>query len=458
MSHHHVAETAAQTRIGGRGAFALIVLALTQFMLVIDITAVNVALPLMGEELRLDPALAGWSVAAYAVPFGGLLLLGGRLADVFGSRRMLVIGLIVFTLASLAAAVATGPGLFLGARAAQGVGAALLSPAALSTLVRTFDGTWRRRALAIWGGIGGAGAALGVLLGGVLAGGPGWRWIFLINVPVGILVVIAVPFVVGAMAPGARERLDASSAVLATLGFASLIAAISTTATPPLAIGLAVLAIALLIGFVLVERRSARPLIRLSLLTSRPLASGAVLMFTSTMLLVGTFFVLSFLLQQGSGWSATAAGLAFLPVAIGVIAGAQLAGHLVGRFGGRRIAPIGLLVAAAGLGLTALGGSDVTAITGAAIASLGLGAGFVCASTTALSDVDHAESGAASGALSSFHELGSGVGVAAVAAIAVAGYGVSFTVLAAVALLDAVVAAITLPRGVPAGGAAHFAH
>lgn len=452
-------QSAAHARFDRREKLALAVLALAQAMLVIDVTAVNVALPLMSRDLGLDAALASWTVAAYTVPFGGLLLFGGRLADVFGARRMLLCGLAVFTIASLASAIAVEPILFLSARAVQGIGAALVSPAALSTLVRRFDGVRRHRALAVWGGTGGAGAAVGVLIGGLLAGGPGWRWIFLMNVPIGAFVAVALPVAVIAMMPGKRQPLGAGSAIFATIGFASLIAAISLAgriAVPILAI-LVAIALALLVGFVLLERRATQPLIRLALLRSRPLISGASLLLVSTGVLIGTFFLLSFRLQVGANWTPLGTGLAFLPIAIGVVAGAQLGGHLLGRFGARRVAPIAMLLAAAGLCAPALGSSDITTIVAASVGAIGLGASFVCASTTALSEVDPAESGAASGLLNSFHELGSGIGVATIAAVAAAGFGIGFAALSAAAVVGAAVA-ITLPSGKPVGGTVHFGH
>jgi EmrB/QacA subfamily drug resistance transporter len=443
----------------GKG-FALLVLCVVQAMLVLDVTVVNVALPVMSAELGFDPALAGWAIAAYAIPFGGLLILGGRLADALGTRRMLFAGLALFTAASLAAGFAADATWLLAARAAQGVGAALLSPAALATLLQRFTGPSRHRALAAWGAVGGGGAAIGVLLGGLLTGGPGWRWIFFINIPVGILVAIALPTIVGATVVHARGRgrIDVVGAILATTGIASLVASITAARLmPPLiAAGIAVLGVALLAAFVAVERRAARPLLRIALLRSRPVASGSLLMLLATGVLVGSFFMFSFELQAGAGWSPIATGLAFLPISLGVIGGAHVAGRAVGHAGARRVAPVALLTSALGLGATAatvsLGLGEVLAIAGMTVAALGLGAGFVCASTTALSQVETAEAGSASGVLNSFHEIGSAVGVAGFAAIAASSIGLGFTVAAVIAAATAVLAASVIPAGATGGG------
>lgn len=468
MTHPHSSEIEAPhepaARPSRRDGLTLLLLALAQAMLVLDVTVVNVALPVLSRELGLEPGLAGWAIAAYAVPFGGLLILGGRLTDVFGARRMLLAGLALFTVASLAAGLATDSTLFLGARAAQGVGAALLSPAALATLLHRFEGPARRRALAVWGAVGGAGAAIGVLLGGLLTGGPGWRWIFFINVPIGIAVAIAVPLVVAGAVIVRRGRVDVLGAVLATAGAASLVAAISSVELmePAVAWALAAVSVLLLGGFAIVQRRSAHPLVRLGLLRSRPVASGSMLMLVSTGLLVGGFFMFSFELQGGAGWSPIATGLAFLPISVGVVAGAHLGARAIGRLGARIVAPTGLIVATIGLTTTtstiSADQGPALAIVGMTVAALGLGAGFVSASTTALSLISGHEAGTASGVLNSFHELGSAVGVAFFAAIAVTSLPLGFGVAAAIAAITAVVAALVLPAGVTGGGEAKLAH
>lgn len=449
-------------RMTGRDRLTLLVLALAQAMLVIDVTVVNVALPRMSVELGFDPSLAGWAIAAYAVPFGGLLLLGGRLGDLVGTRRMLLIGVALFTLASLVAALATEPIGLLTARAGQGVGAALLSPAALSTLVKRFDGPARTRALAVWGAVGGAGAAVGVLLGGLLTEGPGWRWIFYLNLPVGAIIVIAIPLLVAA-SKGIPGRADIGGALAGTLGIAGLIVALSSIGRldPAFVVVAAAVGAALLAGFVLIERRVAPPLIRLELIRRRTVATGSLLMFAATVLLVGSFFLLSFLLQNGLGWGAAATGLAFLPIAVAVVIGAQAGGHLLSRLGARRIAPAGLLIAAAGFAAAAVLPAVEAVIASASVASLGLGAVFVSASTTALGGVAHEESGAASGFLNTWHEFGAAVGVAALGAAVLSPVVPplpGFVAVGVAALIAAVLAAIVVPSGKPEGSVAGFVH
>lgn len=450
---------AAATHEPRRPRLTLVVLALTQAMLVIDLTVVNVALPAMSAELGIAPALTGWVIAAYAVPFGGLLLLGGRLADVFGTRRMLIAGLVVFTGASLVAGLAVDSAWLIGARAAQGVGAALLSPAALATLLHRFHGAARHRALGVWSAIGGAGAAVGVLLGGLLAGGPGWRWIFLVNLPIGVLVALAVPRIVGASAFCSRSasgRIDVAGALLATVGLAAVVASftVGELVRPLAGVVVAAGGAVVLSVFVVVERRTAVPLIRVGLLRSRPVATGSLLMLVATAVLVGGFIMLSFQLQAGAGWGPIATGVAFLPIALGIVVGAHIAGRAVGGVAARRVAPAALGLAAAGLGLTAAAIAvalpEGLAVTGMTIAAVGLGASFVCASTTTLARVDHAEAGTASAVLSSSHEIGSAVGVSAFAAILVSGAQMGFAAATGVAAVAAILAAVVIPRGVSA--------
>ncbi|WP_194408645.1 MFS transporter [Microbacterium cremeum] len=447
----------------GRPRLTLFVLALVQAMLVIDLTVVNVALPVMSAELGIEPALAGWAIAAYAVPFGGLLILGGRLTDVLGARKMLLAGLVVFTVASLVAALAAGPGWLIGARAAQGVGAALLSPAALATLLHRFHGAGRHRALGVWSAIGGAGAAVGVLLGGLLTGGPGWRWIFLVNLPVGVLVALAIPVIVGSATTAARAsgRIDVAGGLLATAGLGAVVSSFTVTEqVGPLAGAVAAGGgLLVLAAFVAVERRTADPLVRPGLLRSRPVATGSLLMLVATGLLVGGFVMFSFQLQIGAGWGPIATGLAFLPIAVGVMVGAHLAGRAIGAAGARRIAPVALVLAAAGLAMTAIaiagGLPEGIAVAAMSVCAAGLGASFVCASTTTLGRVDHAEAGTASAVLSSSHEIGSAAGVSVFAALLASSAVAGFSAAAVAAAVAALLAAIVIAPGVtapPAGG------
>lgn len=378
---------------------ALGLLSLAQLMLIIDVTVVNIALPELSDELSLGAGMAGWMIAAYAIPFGSLLLIGGRLADRFGPRRLFLSGIALFTGASLGAGLAPDASWLLAARTAQGVGAALLSPAALSSVTLLFAGSERHRALAIWGAVGGAGAALGVLAGGLLTGGPGWRWIFFVNVPIGVVVAFAVPLVVPAM-------------------------------------------------------RAAAGAFPLRALVRRPALTGAAMMLGGTGLLVGGFFTLSFRLQDGLGFSPTLTGLSFLPVALGALAGAHAAGHLVMHLGAKGLAALGFGLAAAGLGGTMLAsGSALLLVAAMSVATMGCGMVLVAATVTAMTSAGAGESGVVSGLVNTFHELGAAGGVS-VLAMAGGGFGLA----AGVATAAMVLALLLVPAIRPAADAPRFAH
>jgi EmrB/QacA subfamily drug resistance transporter len=446
----------------------LVLLCLAQFMVILDVTVVNVALPGMATDLTLDRAAMTWVVTAYTLCFGGLMMLGGRLADLLGRRRVFLGGLMLFTAASLAAGLADGAATIVAARAVQGVGAAMLSPAALSILTTTFHGTDRNRALGVWAAVGGSGAAVGVLVGGALVSGPGWAWVFFINVPIGVLVAVLVPLTVAA---GRRQpgRVDVPGALLVTAASAALIYGLVRAGDTGWTSGstwLAVAAAAILyVAFGLVERRVPAPLVRLGLLARRPMAAGLVVMLTASALLISGFFVCSLLLQRLLGLSALGTGLVFLPVAVATIVGAHTAGRLIGRFGPRPVAGSGFAIAALGLVLLAqvqAGASAWTAVLpGFVLAAAGLGAGFVVATTTAMSRVDAHHAGMASGAVNTAHELGAALGVAAVSTIAgasisagpsVPGAGGFVAALWACALVAGAAAALTpwlLPAGRP---------
>ncbi|MCL2729096.1 MAG: DHA2 family efflux MFS transporter permease subunit [Actinomycetia bacterium] len=448
---------------------ALTVLCLAQFMLILDVTVVNVALPDIGADLRLSRSALTWVVTSYTLAFGGLMLLGGRLADALGARRTFLAGLALFAGASLAAGLAGGAGALLTARAAQGVGAALLSPAALSLVTSTFDGEERRRALGVWAGIGGAGAAVGVLLGGLLTSGPGWHWIFYVNVPVGVAVLAVLPSLVAARPPR-PARLDLPGAVLVTGGTVALIKGVVTAgdqgwssaqALIPLA-----LAAVLYAAFAIVERAAGAPLIDVRLLARRPVLAGAFLILVATALLISTFFLTSVHLQQNRGYSALRTGVAFLPIAVATGAGAHIAGRLLGTVGARQLAAAGMAVAALGLVPVAWThqGSGVwsTLVPALSVASFGIGAVFVTAFTTGLAMVPAADSGLASGALNTFHEVGGSIGVAVVSTIAASGiqggvasaFAHAYAACAIAAGAAALVALVVVPPGKPrmAGG------
>ncbi|WP_106401166.1 MFS transporter [Actinocorallia populi] len=446
---------------------ALALIGTAQFMLVLDVTVVNVALPDIGTDLGLGRTALTWTVTMYTLFFGGLMLLGGRLADVFGARRLLLTGLAVFTLASLAAGLAQNETLLIAGRAVQGVGAALLSPAALSTVTTSFHGTERNRALGVWAALGGTGFAAGVLLGGLLTAGPGWRWVFFVNVPVGIVLLAALPAVVRAR-PAHRTagRLDVGGALTVTAATAAFIYGMVNAGddgwtSPGTLLPLAA-AVVLYGTFALVQRAAQDPLMQVGMLARRPVAAGAFLMLVASGLLISLFFLGSLYLQHVRGVSALRTGLLFLPAALATGVGAHVAGRLVGTVGTRPVAVTGLVLVAAGAGLltglSADGGVGLELLPGIVIAAAGVGPVFVTATASALAHVPHEEAGLASGVINTFHELGAAVGVAIASTVAAAGlsgapsiggFTGAYTMFAVIAAVSAAVSLWLVPAGKP---------
>jgi EmrB/QacA subfamily drug resistance transporter len=450
----------------------LTLLAFAQFMLIVDITVVQVALPSIGADLALGREALTWVVTTYTLVFGGLMILGGRLADVVGARRTLLAGLAVFTVASLVCGLATSGAVLVAARAAQGVGAALLSPAALAVITTTFDGNDRSRALGVWAAIGGAGAAAGVLLSGLLTAGPGWQWVFWVNVPVGLVVLALIPGLVRPdVTAGSRQPVDVPGALAVTAATALLIYGVVHAGDAgwgaPLTVGALVAAVAGYAVFVAVESRVRVPLMRPNTLARRPVVSGTLLMLVATGLMLGLFFLTSLYLQHARGLGALATGLLFLPVALGITAGAQLGAHLIGRVGGRPVAVGGLLLTAVGAAVLtqapAVDGVLAAVLPGFVLAAFGIGPVFVAATTTTLANVPREEAGVASGVVNTFHELGGSIGVALVSTVAAAsisgsgtsGFTSGYVVCAVVAAVAAVVALGLVPGGKPHAVAGH---
>jgi EmrB/QacA subfamily drug resistance transporter len=441
----------------------LALVGVAQLMLILDVTVVAIALPHMGADLGLSREALTWVVSGYTLAFGGLLLLGGRAADLLGARRLVLVGLLLFAAASLTAGLATGGPMLLGSRVAQGIAAAVLSPAALSLVVTIFDGEERNKALGIWSALGGSGAALGVLLGGLLTAGPGWQWVFYVNVPVGVVLLIVLRGQLPAQPPpAATGRLDVPGAVLVTAATATLIYALIragdqgwATATTAALIGVAAL---LYVAFVVRQRLAASPLMDVRLLTRRPVATGTLLILVATALMIMMFFLGTFALQGYHGYGALTTGLLFLPVAVATMVGANLAGRVIGRTGPRVLAVVGLLVAAAGMTVSAMWTGATGLVTGMALGAVGTGALFVVASATALGQVAPHEAGLASGIVSTFHEFGASLGAAVVSSMAAAsiagdgagdgadGFTRGFTTGAVVAVVTAAVALALTPR------------
>ncbi|WBP85065.1 MFS transporter [Kitasatospora cathayae] len=437
----------------------LTLLCLAQFMLIVDVTVINVALPSIGDDLRLSRETLTWAVTAYTLCFGGLMLLGGRLADAFGARRLLVTGLVLFTTASLATGLAGNAEVLIGGRLAQGVGAALLSPAALATITRTFHGPERNKALGIWAMLGGIGFALGAMLGGVLTAGPGWSWVFFINVPVGLGILLTLPRLLPAPAPQGGRKIDLPGAVLVTAATGALIYGLikagdaswtSTATLVPLAGS-----VVLYTGFTLVERKTAAPLMDLRILAKRPVTAGSFLMLIATGLLLGYVFLGSLYLQEVRQLSALSTGALLLPVAVATAIGAHLAAHLIAHAGTRLVAAGGLLVSGSGSLVLAQSDSTWGTVLGLAIGAVGIVPVFVSATTTALGFISHQEAGIASGVVNTFHEVGGAVGAAVVSTVAAAGiaqhsaagFPAAYTTLAVVAVVAAVIALALIPRG-----------
>lgn len=436
-------------------------LAAAQFMLILDITVVTVAMPDLGADLAMSRKSLTWVMSGYTLAFGGLMLLAGRAADILGPRRLVLAGLGLFTLASLAVGLASSAEVVIGGRVAQGVGAALMSPAALSVVVRLFDGEERNKALGIWSSLGGVGAAAGVLLGGFLTSGMGWEWVFFLNVPVGVILLVALSKLLPTMPPwAAGGRLDVTGAALVTAATSIAIYAFIGAGERGWASGatigfLAASVVTFGAFWVWLHRTSSStpPLVAPGLLSRRPVFAGTFVLFVATGLMVSVFFLGTFYLQEVAGHGPLATGLLFLPVALATMAGAQTGGRLVTRTGGRGLGVAGLLVAAAGLAVPALTLSTVSVVAAVSVGSAGLGTLFVVAAATALGQVAPEEAGTASGVLSTSHELGSSLGAAVVSGVVgaslVAGTGTGFDrgylLAAAVAAAAAVVTGALIP-------------
>jgi EmrB/QacA subfamily drug resistance transporter len=425
-------------------------LGVAQLMLILDVTVVAVALPSISADLGLGRQSLTWVVSGYTLAFGGLLLLGGRAADLFGARRLVLLGLGLFVGASLLAGLAPTGWALLAGRVLQGLSAAVLSPSALSLVVRMFDGPERDRALGIWSALGGAGAALGLLLGGLLTAGPGWPWVFFVNVPVGLLLGLGLRRALPPdLAGGSPGRLDLLGAALVTAATGTLLYALIQAGdrgwTSAATGALAATAVALYLAFALRVRRAAHPLMNLDLLLRRPVAVGTLLVLVATALMITVFFLGSFYFQRYRGHDALETGLLFLPVALATMAGSTIAGRVLARFGPRLLGAVGLGGGAIGMWVAATAGGSAAMVAGIGLAGAGTGVVFVVASATALGQVGPHEAGLASGIVSTFHEFGAALGAAVVSSMAAtslagtspAGFSRGFTTAAVVAAATA---------------------
>jgi len=434
----------------------LLLLSVAQLMVILDISAVNVALPDLAADLDLGRGDLGWTITSYSLVFGSLLLLGGRAADLLGRRRMFLAGLAVFTVSSLAAALAGDAAMLFAARAGQGLGAAMLSPAALSIITTSFHGAERARALAVWGAVGGAGAAIGVLLGGALTELVSWRAIFFINLPVGAVVAAGAMHIVPAGRDSARwSGLDLRGAVLATAGIAGLVYALSQAETAgwtsARTLGVGSVALLVLALFATFELRTATPLLRVQRLADRAVGGGFLMMLTASAVMFGSFLLSSLYLQTVLGTGALETGLAFVPFAAVIGVGVHVARQLIERLGVRIPMAAGFAVTAGGLlvlsSVSADGSYVADVLPGMLIVGLGLGTILVAATVSVLTGAADEESGMLSGLNTTGHEVGGSLGIAVLATIATgaAGIGDAFLLAAAVAAVGSLVALVILP-------------
>ncbi|MDT0379168.1 MFS transporter [Streptomyces sp. DSM 42041] len=405
-------------RKGGSGT-ALLVIASCQLMVVLDITIVNIALPHIQTSLGFSTEGLSWVINAYTLTFGGLLLLGGRSGDILGRRRMFVTGVVLFVVASLLCGLAQNPWELLAARSVQGMGGAIASPTALALIATTFtEGPERNRAFGVFAAVSAGGGAIGLLAGGVLVEWLDWRWIFFVNVPIGLLIAFATPRVIreSERRPG---RFDVIGALTSTLGMVSLVYGFIRASEDgwrdPVTLAAFAVAVVLLSVFLLVERRSRQPITPLRMFRDRNRAGTYAMMLCLAAAIFGMFFFLTLYVQNVLGFGPLAAGLAFLPVSAVIAVGAALASQLLPRTGPKPFMVVGGLFAAAGLSWLTLTDIDST-YAGSVLGPMllfgfGMGMEFVSLTLMAVSGVAERESGAATGLLNASQQVGGSLGL-----------------------------------------------
>jgi len=419
------------TTEGGRLGLALVVIASAQLMVVLDATIVNVALPHVQRALGFSGGELEWVVNAYAVTFGGLLLLGGRAGDRLGRRRVFVGGLLLFSVASLVGGFATSQGWLLAARAVQGAGGAVIAPNALALITANFpEGGPRNRAMGVYSAMAGGGGAVGLLLGGLLTSYVSWRWVLFVNVPIGLVVAGAAVRVL-ADSPRRPGPVDVAGAVTATAGVALLVYGLSKAGTGPDGVshwgdGVVVASLAaaavLVVAFVLIELRSAYPLLPMRLLADRNRSGAYLIMLCLGTAMFGMFFFLTLFTQTVLGYSAVRSGLAYLPFTAGIVAAAGLASRLVARVGPRPLIVAGAAAAAGGMywfsQLSEHAGYPGQLLGPILVTSCGLGLLFVPLSLVALHHVEDQHAGVAASLLNTGQQVGGAIGLAALGTIA----------------------------------------
>jgi EmrB/QacA subfamily drug resistance transporter len=399
----------------------LVLVCLAQFMVILDATIVNVALPSIQRDLEFSQGDLQWVINSYTLTFGGLLLLGGRAADLVGRRMLFVSGTIVFTVASLANGLANSSEALIIARGVQGIGAAMVSPAALSIITTTFrEGAERQKALGVWSAIAAGGGAFGLLLGGILTETLSWEWIFFVNIPVGIAAAVLSWRLIPESKVTGRSGFDVAGAVSVTAGLIVLVYAIvkaqefgwGSSST----LGLAAVAVVLLAAFVAIERRSHAPLVRLGIFRTRSLTAANLVMLVVAGGLFALFFFASLYVQEILGYDPLKAGLAFLPVSLMIGVGAGISQQMVRRVGVRPMAIAGMTIAAAGLFLLSRVPADGTYVTdllpGLLLMAFGMGNTFVPITLIATTNVAHEDAGLASGLFNTSQQIGGALGLA----------------------------------------------
>jgi EmrB/QacA subfamily drug resistance transporter len=408
--------------------WALALLSFVQFMVVLDIAIVNVALPSIQVDLGFSQENLQWVISAYALVFGGFLLLGGRAADLLGRRRVFLVGLVVFSVGSLLAGLAWSEASLISARSVQGLGAAIISPAALSILMTTFkEGRERNIALGVWGAVGGFGAAAGVLLGGVFTDALSWEWIFFVNLPVGVAAIVLAPMLLSESRDARAKSFDALGAVLVTGGLSTAVFGITQANTwgwsSGRTIGVFAAALALLGAFILVEARAKDPLLSFSIFRIKTVSGANVAGFILGTALFSMFLMLTLYMQQVLGYSAMKTGVAYLAVAGTSIVWAAVASQLVTRIGVKPVLVTGMSLLTAGLlyfTQVSVDGSYLgDLLPGFLIVAIGMSFAFVAISIAALAGIEAKDAGLASGLINTSQQIGGALGIAVLSSVAV---------------------------------------
>jgi EmrB/QacA subfamily drug resistance transporter len=457
---------------------ALVLLCATQFMVVLDVSIVNVALPSIERSLDFSPSGLQWVASAYALTFGGFLLLGGRVADLLGRRKIFMVGLVVFAAASFACGFSHSSGFLVGARAVQGLGAAIISPAALSILTTTFaEGRERNTALGVWGAIAGTGGAAGVLLGGVLTDSVGWDWIFFINVPIAAAVLALSPMLLRESRVESEERrFDVAGAASVTIGLVLLVYGLVGTTThswiAPRTLGLFAASAILLVSFLVIETRAKEPVLPLSIFRLRTLAGANIVGFLLGSSIFSMFYFLSLYQQFVLGYSPLKTGVGYLAISLVIVASAGGSQALVTRVGVRPIMTLGLVLLVLGLlwftQIDTHGSYLVDLLPGYILAGTGLGFAFVPDAIAALEGVSADQAGIASGLINTSQQIGGALGVAILTTVAAtrtedlgrasglsgltSGYRYGFAVGAGMALIGVAAAIFTIRTSPLAAG------